>query len=113
MPVRRLRGFAFRNFLKPLPPSLPAACEAYARSLLLDFFLFLLGCGLIFRFLHRLFEVFDTFTQTLGNFRNLLAAEQQHRDSEHYQKLRSGKATKTSSLKALRKHYGHLSSPIV
>src|SRR5580658_6298853 len=69
-----------------------------ALGLLLGFYRGLFVC------LERLLEVFDAFAQALSHFRNLLAAEQQHGHSKHYQELRSGKATKTSSLKALRKH---------
>ena len=58
-------------------------------------------------------EVANSFSQAFGQIRDLLAAEQQHGDAKYDERLLPGKAENSSALKALRKHYGHLSIPIL
>ena len=61
------------------------------------------GGGRFFLFLHGVLEVLDSFADTLGYFRNLLAAKKQHGDSEDYHQFGSGKATYTGRLYGLSK----------
>ncbi len=97
MPTRAFAGFLIFKLFRSRLAAGVAGGGFEASGLLLGFY------GGLFVF-HCLFEVLDSFAQTLGDFRDLLAAKQQHCHSKYHQEFGSGKATKTSSLKALRKH---------
>ena len=101
------------NSGKSLSPVLPAMREAHLR-LPPSLSLFLRLCRRLFLGLDRVLEVLDSFAESLGYLRNLLAAKKQHCDSKDNHELSSGKARQTSSLNVLRKHRCHLSYvPIV
>ena len=64
--------------------------------------------------LHGVLEILNAFAKTLCDLRDLLAPEEQHRDSEHDHQLSAGKTAQTGSLKILRIHvYGYLSATSV